>query len=66
MRYDYLRYFFLSTGQVPSNVSGITNLETNATHILVVEKDAVYQSLLDGGIIEKFQGQLILITVRLT
>lgn len=36
---------------VPNDISGITNIQSTARFILVVEKDAIFQILLDGDII---------------
>ena len=48
---------------IPQDVAGITDINTGASYILVVEKDAVFQRLLEEGILfNETLGKIILIT----
>ncbi|XP_076103816.1 meiotic recombination protein SPO11-like isoform X1 [Mytilus galloprovincialis] len=48
---------------VPSHVMGISFLQTNAKFVLIIEKDATFQKLLDDGFHLKFK-QCILVTAK--
>lgn len=50
---------------LPHLTSGIVDLRTTATHILLVEKDTVFKKLLDCNIMERWRQSCILITVSL-
>jgi hypothetical protein len=47
---------------IPQDVHKVVRLESNARFILLVEKDAAFQKLLDEGILERL-GPCLLITV---
>ena len=48
---------------VPQDVAGLTNLTTGAGFVLVVEKDAVFQRLLEEGVMASEElGKFIMIT----
>lgn len=51
---------------LPQLTSRIVNIETSAKFVLVVEKDTVFQKILQFGIIERFNGDCIVLTVRLS
>ena len=47
---------------IPQDVTGIDNIETSAKFVLVVEKDAVFQRLLEEAVLESSLSPLIMIT----
>lgn len=49
---------------VPSNPSAITSFESNADYVLVVEKDTVFQRLVNDGIFERIKQRIILVTAK--
>lgn len=48
---------------IPQDIQGIKEFKSTAKYILVVEKDAVFQKLLDEGALIRL-GPVIIITVR--
>lgn len=48
---------------VPYELSNMQSLSTEAKFILIVEKDTVFQRLIDDNIFNKFKNELLLITV---
>lgn len=48
---------------IPQNLKIICGLESNARFILIVEKDTVFQKLLEGDLINNFEVPFILLTV---
>lgn len=55
--------FSNTPGSVPYNPSDIIRFETNANYVLVVEKDTVFQRLIDDKVFQKIDSTIILITV---
>lgn len=55
--------FSNAPGSVPHDPSDIIRFETNAKYVLVVEKDTVFQRLVDDKIFQKIDASIILITV---
>lgn len=53
---------FLGT-LIPQVISKITKIVTNARFILIVEKDSVFQKLLDDDVPNKLPRSFIMITV---
>lgn len=49
---------------VPSNPSAITSLESNAEYVLIVEKDTVFQRLVNEKIFERMDARIVLITAK--
>lgn len=49
---------------VPADLADIKDLSSDASLILIIEKDTVFQRLIDDGIFTKFDQSIILITVR--
>lgn len=47
---------------IPQDITGIIEFQTTAKYILVVEKDAIFQKLLDEGALVRL-GPVIVITV---
>ncbi|KRT82838.1 hypothetical protein AMK59_3491, partial [Oryctes borbonicus] len=47
---------------IPHNLNKITKLESNASFILIVEKDSIFQKLLDEGLPNRLPRTFILIT----
>ena len=48
---------------IPQDVAGIVDIKTEASYVLVVEKDAIFQRLLEEGILfNTLLGKFILIT----
>lgn len=56
-------YYFTGT-LIPQDIIGIKEFKTSAKYILVVEKDAIFQKLLDEGAFVRL-GPVILMTVIL-
>lgn len=54
---------FATSGAVPSDVTGIKSFESAAKFILVVEKDTVFQRLLNLKVFLRINKKIILITV---
>lgn len=62
---DHLRYacLFIFVGVlIPQDISGMKEFKSNAKYILVVEKDAIFQKLLDEGALVRL-APVIIITV---
>lgn len=55
--------FSNAPGSVPHDPSDIIRFETNAKYVLVVEKDTVFQRLVDDKVFQKIDASIILITV---
>lgn len=55
--------FSNAPGSVPHDPSDIIRFETNAKYVLVVEKDTVFQRLIDDKVFNKIDASIILITV---
>lgn len=49
---------------VPSNPSAITAIESNADYILIVEKDTVFQRLINDDIFNRIKKKIVLITAK--
>lgn len=49
---------------IPQDIVGIKEFRSTAKYILVVEKDAVFQKLLDEGVLVRL-GPVILMTVKI-
>ncbi|XP_033116516.1 meiotic recombination protein SPO11-like [Anneissia japonica] len=45
---------------VPSHVEGLTNIRSDAKFILIIEKDATFQKLLDDGLLDRIQHCIII------
>lgn len=60
---NYATVDFTVYGAVPTDVTGIKSFESTAKFILVVEKDTVFQRLLNMSIFSRINKKLILITV---
>lgn len=53
-----------TTQAVPSNPSAITSFESTADYVLVVEKDTVFQRLVNDKIFDRIDGRIVLITAK--
>lgn len=49
---------------VPSNPSAITSFESNAAYVLILEKDTVFQRLINDDIFSRINEKIILITAK--
>lgn len=58
------RYYFLGV-LIPQNIESIVQMETDAEFIVVVEKDTIFQKLLDENFRQHLPISFILITVKL-
>ncbi|CAO1408922.1 unnamed protein product [Diamesa hyperborea] len=56
--------FTNAPGSVPHDTSEIIRFETNAKFVLVVEKDTVFQRLVDDKVFQKIDASIILITAK--
>ncbi|CAO1378646.1 unnamed protein product [Diamesa serratosioi] len=56
--------FSSAPGSVPHNPSEIIRFETNANYVLVVEKDTVFQRLVNDKVFQKIDATIILITAK--
>ncbi|CAO1395302.1 unnamed protein product [Diamesa tonsa] len=56
--------FTNAPGSVPHDPSEIIRFETNAKYVLVVEKDTVFQRLVDDKVFQKIDASIILITAK--
>ncbi|XP_071964892.1 meiotic recombination protein SPO11-like [Antedon mediterranea] len=45
---------------VPSHVEGLTNIRSEAKFVLIVEKDATFQKLLDDGLLKRIKSCIII------
>lgn len=52
------------TQAVPSNPSAITSFESNADYVLIVEKDTVFQRLVNDNLFGQSDQKIILITAK--
>lgn len=57
--------FLLEGILVPQNVNEIDKFETGAEFVLVVEKDSMFQKLLDEKIVDKLNQSFVMITVSI-
>lgn len=49
---------------VPHDISGIKDLQSNADYVLVVEKDTVFERLVQENIFERIDQKIILVTAK--
>ena len=47
---------------IPQDVVGIERMATSAKAVLVVEKDATFQALIQEGFIQKLAGKILMVT----
>ncbi|XP_062536678.1 uncharacterized protein LOC134205449 isoform X2 [Armigeres subalbatus] len=50
--------------QIPADVKGLTQIEVDADLVLIVEKDTVFQRLLNDGILTKLSKKIIVVTSK--
>lgn len=53
-----------ATQSVPQNPAAITSLESKAQYVLVVEKDTVFQRLINDNIFDRLDHKIVLITAK--
>lgn len=57
------KYIFLIGTLIPQDINGIKGFQSSAKYILLIEKDAIFQKLLDEGALLRL-GPVIILTVN--